>query len=392
MIDKEKIKLIEYYCLKNDLKSFDPYDIWKTKIGLKVKKLYNWSKYIALIPAGILTILDFIFNNLLRFYYQKQEFPITRAQAALILINLNKNFPNDKYIRFAKNHIDWLLLNHSLGYSGLCWGIGFEWPAGKKIIYTSNTPFTTHTPYALEAIHEYIKQTGDSSYIEHIRSIYNYFEKDVEVMYETEKALGISYGPMKDRLITNAVSYTMFSYAIFYQYINEEREKIRNKIEKLFSFICDNQMKNGEWIYEPFNKESFIDCFHSCFVVKNIYKTNLIYPLSNCTKVMENAYEYIRNNFYDDYVGLVRRFSKKNKPSIVKFDLYDNAEFWNLSIMMNDKKMIENLNKNISKKFIRKKYIYSIIDILGVLRYRNTLRWAVIPFLFAMSKSINLNK
>lgn len=389
-IDKTK-SLIEHFCIREDLSTYDPYDIWKTKLGLKVKKFYNRNKYIALIPAGILTISDLLFNRLLRFFYQKQEFPITRAQAAQVLLNLNKNYPDKKYIRFAKKHIDWLLQNYCTGYAGLCWGLGFTWPAEKNTIYSANTPFTTHTPYVLEAIHEYIRQTGDNSYVEYIRSIYNYYEKDVAVMYETESALGISYGPMKDRLITNAVSYTMFAYAIFYQYIAEERENIRSKIEKLYLFICENQMKDGEWIYEPFNKESFIDCFHSCFVIKNIFKTNQLYPLSACTEVMENGYKYIRDNFYSEQTGLVHRFSKKNKPSVVKYDLYDNAEFLSISIFMEDRNKLQKLNRDISKNFTSRGNIYSMIDILGVRRNKNTLRWAVVPYLFAMSKCISTN-
>lgn len=388
---KETKTLIEHFCLREDLSTYDPYDVWKTKVGLKVKNLYNRNKYIALMPAGMLTISDLIFNRMLRFFYQKQEFPISRAQAALVLLNLNKTFPDAKYILFAKKHIDWLLQNYSTGYAGLCWGLGFTWPAGKDVIYSANTPFTTHTPYALEALHEYIKQTGDNSYIAHIRSIYNYYEKDVAVMYETETAIGVSYGPMKDRLITNAVSYTMFAYAIFYQYMEEERENIKTKIKKLYAFICENQMKDGEWIYEPFNKGSFIDCFHSCFVIKNLYKTNQLYPLSASTEVMEKGYKYIRDNFYEEQVGLVHRFSKKNKPSVVKYDLYDNAEFWNVSILMDDRNILQKLNRDIPEKFTHRGNIYSMIDILGIQRNKNTLRWAVIPYLFAMSKSININ-
>src|SRR5579862_3857956 len=34
-------ELIERFCLQDDLSTYDPYDIWKTPAGLKVKKLYN---------------------------------------------------------------------------------------------------------------------------------------------------------------------------------------------------------------------------------------------------------------------------------------------------------------------------------------------------------------
>ncbi|MCU1335694.1 MAG: hypothetical protein JWO19_1275, partial [Bryobacterales bacterium] len=33
--------LIEHFCDRDDLSSYDPYDIWNTALGLSVKKLYN---------------------------------------------------------------------------------------------------------------------------------------------------------------------------------------------------------------------------------------------------------------------------------------------------------------------------------------------------------------
>ena len=118
-------KLIEKYLLNDDLSTYDPYDIWKTGVGIKTKKLYYKNKYIGLIPAGLLSIYDIYINNRLRFAYKKQEYPIVRAQAALSLMNLYKKDNNIEYLECARNHIDWLLNNYCTGYSGYCWGIGF---------------------------------------------------------------------------------------------------------------------------------------------------------------------------------------------------------------------------------------------------------------------------
>lgn len=388
MAEKEeidKVRLIKHFCYGDNLSTYDPYDIWKSNLGVWVKQLYFKSKILGLVPAGMLTIYDYYLNNKVRFSYKKQEYPVVRAQACLALINLYKKEGQTEYLENAKVHIDWLLNNYSKGYSGYCWGTGFKIVISKDLIYNENTPFSTNTPYILEAFHEYYKITFDTSIKDVIRSIYLFYEKDLIVLKEDSDQLITSYGPFKDRIVTNAVSYTMFAYSIFLNYL-DEREYIETKIQKLYSFLKSVQLENGEWMYSPYDKNSFIDCFHSCFVLKNIYKTNGIVELSDSAQVIEKGYSFIKGSFFDEKSGLFKRFALSNKPSLVKFDLYDNAEVLYLSKLLNDRSLSNHLEKHIMKSFVKDIRIYSVIEFLGLRKNKNTLRWATMPFLLATSE------
>ena len=369
--------------LYNDLQTYDPYDIWKTSIGIKVKQLYYKNKYIGLIPAGLLSIYDIYINNRLRFGYKKQEYPIVRAQAALSLINLYKKGDNLEYLEYAKKHIDWLLNNYCAGYSGHCWGAGFRIVISSKIFYDSNTPFSTITPYVLEALYEYYLITKDSDVLLIIGSIFEFYEGDIETIEENEAILITSYGPSRDRVVTNAISYTMFAYSIFYNLL-DEKEYIKNKIIKMSNFIVLVQREDGSWLYAPYDENSFIDCFHSAFILKNLLKTlkNVDIQLGN--QVIEKGYSYIKTNFYDTENGLFKRFSISNKPSLTKFDLYDNAEMLYLSKLIGDLKLSEKLEDSI-EQFHNYKDIFSVIEVLGMKKNKNTFRWAVMPYLLARS-------
>jgi hypothetical protein len=143
-----------------------------------------------------------------------------------------------------------------------------------------------------------------------------FYEKDIVILKENDEILVTSYGALEDRIVTNAVSYTMYAYSIFYRLINE-KEYIKNKILKMYNFILSVQRENGSWFYAPYDSDSFIDCFYSVFVLKNIVKTqkNIDFLLSQNEISVKQGYEYIKNNLYDTKCGLFRRFSIANKTS-----------------------------------------------------------------------------
>lgn len=385
MIQKSNIELIEYFTCQNNLLSYDPYDIWKTKVGMRIRSIFYTNKYLGLIPAASLSLCDYYLNNKRRLFYEKQEFPVTRAQATLTLINLYKENKENKYLECAKIHINWLLENYSKGYSGYCWGLNFTWVYSAEELYDSNTPFSTHTPYPLEAFIEYYQLTQDRRLLEPIKSVLSFIENDLQVMFEEEDKLIVSYGPQKDRIVTNANAYVMYMYAMLLPLFPDKKEYIENKIQKIYNFLTSVQNSDGSWLYSPYNSNSFIDCFHSCFVIKNIYKTNQILELNSALTVVKKGYNYILKNFLDVDHFLFKRFAISNKPSLVKFDLYDNAEMLNLANLLKDKPTVKKLDKAIKTTFVEKNVLYSIIDIFGCKKNANHLRWAVVPYLYALS-------
>jgi hypothetical protein len=378
-------KWVEETCMRRYLATYDPYDIWMLPLGISVKQLFNRNKYLGLLPAAIVTLFDHFINNALRKGYAKREYPTVRAMAALSLLQLYKGQKKESYLTAAKAHIDWLVEHSSLGYAGLCWGLGFKWAADEGLDYDENTPFSTHTPYALEAIHTYIVASGDQSYATHIKSIFKFYEEDLKVMYQDEHHLATSYGPSKDRLITNAVSYTLFAYTLFLEYFPEKESQIKDKIQKMFRFVQSKQRADGSWLYAPDDPHSFIDCFHSCFVLKNIFKSNAIVPLKGSSEIMAKGYHYLKVHFYEEKTGLFKRFSLSNKPSIIKYDLYDNAEMLHLALLLKDETLVSKLGQAIVNTFVTQKGIYSVVDLFHNRKNKNTLRWAAMPYLYAIA-------
>jgi hypothetical protein len=381
----DQLALAERFCLQQDLSTYDPYDIWKTTVGFRVKDFFNRHAALGLAPAALLSLFDTYLNNERRRGYRRQEYPIVRAWAALVLLNLHTRQPRRELIDCVRTHLEWLRDNAKHPGAGVGWGLGFRWPVLSGMIYEADWPLATMTPYALWAFVAHHEVTGDGQFLPVIRSIYRFFDRDLVAMEETAETFVPSYAPIRDRRVVNVVSYVLISFVRLLPYLEaEERARARLKIGKLFRYIELQQRADGSWLYSPEGKP-FIDCFHSCIVVRNVLKAHRSFGLPGAEAVVRRGYDYITQNFRDRATGLFRRFALENKPSLGHFDLYDNAEVIHMARLMDDLSLADSVQRAVETHFVRGSNVYSQLDRFGRLHNRNTLRWAVMPYLYAIS-------
>ncbi|RJQ37565.1 MAG: hypothetical protein C4555_06265 [Dehalococcoidia bacterium] len=386
------VETIERFCLTEPLATYDPYDIWKTRLGFLVKDFYNHHRCAALPAAAALTLFDAFVNNRSRRFYRRQEYPIVRAMAALALFNLYEADPRDCYLDFAQRHLAWLAEHSSTGYSGKCWGLQFNYAVDRGLVYDLNTPLSTMSPYALEAFVRCDQVTGTRRHAGVVESIFAFFDRDLQVMEEDHDSMATSYAPLRDRIVVNASSYTMYAFALCLDYLTSQaKSAVLDRIRKLCNFVLHNQREDGSWLYSP-QGHSFIDCFHSCIVIKNLEKTSRLVPLPKVKAAVTEGYSYLKRVFLDPRIGLYKRFSLQNKASLVKVDLYDNAEMLNLALLLGENQEAARLAQAIEAIFCVGDDIYSQLDIFGNRRNKNTLRWAVMPYLYALSSQYKITR
>jgi len=383
------LQLIRQNIYLDDLTSPDPYDVWNLKIGQVIKKIYYKNRLLGIIPAAALTLFDFYLNNSLRIGYRQRVYPIAHSLKALTSLILYAKTRENEYLQLAEKSLEWLSQNYSRNYSGYCWGINMPW-VSKIATYDEEVPHITHTPYALEAFVNYQKESKTVKYNKIIDSVLNFIEEDLSKIIDTKDTLALSYSPRTEsRIVVNANSYAMFCYALLKERTPNLSNHIEDKIKRLYNFISSQQNDDGSWYYFADRKKgNFIDCFHSCFILKNIYKVNQITPLPGSNYILDKGFQYLKDHFWDDSKYLFTRFSKTDRMSLVKYDLYDNAEMLNLAILLNQNDLIEILSNSIKENFIVNTDIYSNIIYPNVRINKNTLRWASFPYLYALSKTI----
>ena len=379
------LDLILSYCMKDDLSTHDQYDIWTWTPGFLAKRLYNYNRLLALPIVVPLVIFDRLNSG--HHFFPKREYPIVRAMATIILLRLYCQSHASRYLEQAEKNLEWLLEHCGKSESGVGWGVLIPRTISARIYYPADMTFSTITPYVLEAFFLYSQTTRSRKYVWVMEKLFHYFIRDIKVLFEDEQMLATSYSTVPDRIVVNAVSYCLYARVLLSKIFPERKAVL--KIEKLHNFVKSAQSNNGAWLYHYRDLHSFIDCFHSCFILKNLIKSSCLVSLPGVEEEIARGWNYLKNYMYDPQEKLFRRFSCNNKPGIIKYDLYDNAEALNIAYMLKDNSLAMELKQSIADHFIVGEKIFSQIDILGLRFSSGHLRWAVMPYLLALSNTLS---
>jgi len=382
------------HLLGPDLCTHDPYDLWKTKLGLWLRRLYYQNGIITAPLVAPFFLLDLYAPRVVRAFIGPQEYPTVRAMAVMAALNLHQIAPDSKYVRLAEISADWLLEHQSPGYHGACWGLNFPWMT-KGGYYPPTTPFITHTPYCVEALFRCFDITKKEKYHEAALSTLKFLEMDLSIIFEENDKIAMGYGPgNENRIVVNANSYAMMLYALLATKMPELCDTLLQKARRLYNLVVASQNQDGSWLYyRDANAGNFIDCFHSCFVMKNLIKYGKLAGV-DVIPAVDKGLGYVLENFVDRKYHLARRFTVSANPSFVKFDLYDQAELINVLLLRGRQQDAETLLQAVLQHFYlpEKRTFGYQIDVFGLLNKMSYLRWAVMPMTLVLSEYLKSRK
>jgi hypothetical protein len=107
----------------------------------------------------------------------------------------------------------------------------------------------------------------------------------------------------------------------------------RHQAGRNMYFVLESQNADGSWCYAMDGRRSFVDHFHTCFVLKALAKIERLTGSRECTDALERGVKYYVENLFDDE-GLPKPFSKAPRLTIYRRELYDYAESLNLTILL----------------------------------------------------------
>ena len=245
-------------------------------------------------------------------------------------LNLYQTTGESRYL--AKAHqLGKQLLRYSIaGYSGLCWGYPFDWQ-NQRGMWGRNTPFITCTPYCYEAFCTLAEATGDDEALATAASIASFVFHDLHDTPAGPDATAASYSPHDTSQVINASAYR--AWVLFDAAERLARPDFLEKAERNLNFILQNQRSDGSWFYATDEAGKFVDHFHTCFVLKNLFKISSLENAPDLTAVIRSGYDFYREELFGAD-GLPRSFAIKPRTGIVRLEMYDFAEAITLGTLL----------------------------------------------------------
>jgi len=368
--------------------SYDPYDIWGTRYGLWSRKIYYAKGKQGIPLVAPLVAVDLLFPSLRRLFVKKDRFATCDAQLLLAFLNLYKITGEGRHLDRAVALGDEILAYSIPGYKGPCWGYPFDWQNNKDEVWPKNTPYITCTPYCYEAYLGLLDATGDKRYLDLAAGIAEFIHGDLKNLPTGPDAAAGSYSPYDERQVVNATAYRAYILAEAGKRFGRE-EYLRDSRLNL-NFVLESQAADGSWLYAMNEKKSFIDNFHTCFNLKNLFKLNRVSPDARVEESIRRGYDYYQRVLIDGE-GNPKSFAVEPRLQIARLEMYNFAEGITLGALLGD--MIpeaRQLAMDLAGKLIREHQLADGHFVTRVFRggLRHTfpfLRWPQAQLFYALT-------
>jgi hypothetical protein len=307
--------------------SFDWWDIWGSSWGRRAKILFLRNKIVGAAAVIPVLIADIIYPQFRSLFVMKRQFPVSTCQIALGYLHLFEISRNDRYLKKAEAMVPVLIGLASVAARNLGWGIRHEWTTVQGTV-KSDTPCHTQTAYGYEFFVKLYDLTGNATYKDYIERIARHICYDYPEWWDGDK-LTSAYSTMDRRSVVNANAYRM--YMLLDAAERFENDVYREKGLATLRYVLSTQNPDGAFPYSA--DQSFVDGFHTCFVLKNICKIRLLISRESIDveRALKKGVDYYLEHLISAD-GYPIPFSVKPRGILYEYDCYDFAECINLLV------------------------------------------------------------
>ncbi|MBK9948867.1 MAG: hypothetical protein IPP12_17000 [Nitrospira sp.] len=310
--------------------SYDHQSYFAGPLGGKAKALYY-----AVPSLGVLAVAPMIFSEAFvpsarKLFWKQQRLPIADAHYAMGYAFLAQGCAANRHYRRAVHFLNVLGKTRCPTYKNFCWGYPFDWVTSSGVI-PNGTPLITTTPYAYEAFLQVYHIDKADNWLGIIRSIAEHTLQDYRDTDTGENASASSYTPHDNDRVINASAYRAF--LLTSAGIHLSQDKYLRTAERNLSFVLQAQQPDGSWYYSAEGERTFIDHFHTCFVLKALAKIDRLIEHEGCRQAIDRGVDYYTRHLFDEQ-GLPKPFTKAPRTTVYRRELYDYAECINLATLL----------------------------------------------------------
>lgn len=311
MVNNETISKVIYeiekYIKNEKYKGYDPFDVLNAPFfNLPVLKS---NKFIRFVSQQIFRRIPFNLRPIL--LIKKGINPVTLGLAIQAYSYLAQLYPAKK--RYYLNEIEYCLNKlielRSSNYSGYCWGYNFDWEARYAKI-NAFIPTAVATGIITNSLYEYYNLFHDERIVKILDSSAKFVLNDLNRTYE-EDTFCFSYSPLDTQQVYNA---TMKAARLLSQaYSLTGKEQYNDEAEKTVRFVINNQRADGAWAYSKGDARTWIDNFHTAYVLDSLDAFIKLSGKKEYTNYLQKGLKFYLDNLFT-MEGLPKYYSHSFYP------------------------------------------------------------------------------
>ena len=281
------------WCQERDFAGHDPFDalnsrlFQSTPLAQSRNARFIWTQLVKRSPADVRALI---------------RVPAERNAKGIALFTLaqianHRRLKTEQSETLVRNFLSRLLSMKVEGFSGACWGYNFDWQS-RNFFAAKGTPTIVPTAFAARALIEVEQDLHDLQTLrDEARSVCEFILKDLPRTVDTETEVCFSYAPNTDTRIFNA---SLLAAEVFASVgrLTGETELI-DLADRAARYVVNNQQPDGSWLYGTDPKQSWIDNFHTAYVLFSLKRIiDISSQKDEFQQGLERGYQYWKNNFF----------------------------------------------------------------------------------------------
>jgi len=274
------------WCREHDFAGHDPFDalnsrvFQSTPLSQSRNARFIWTQLVKRSPADLRALA---------------QVPPERNAKGIALFALAqvanyRRVKTEESEKQVRSFLAGLLSMKIEGYSGACWGYNFDWQS-RNFFAPRDTPTIVPTAFAARALIEASRDLQDFQDLQDVlRSVCEFILKDLPRSVNNDTELCFSYAPNSNTRIFNAsllAAEVLAGVGLF------------DPVERATRYVVNNQRPDGSWSYGTDPKQSWIDNFHTAYLLFSLKRIIDVAPFGSQFKpALERGYEYWKNNFF----------------------------------------------------------------------------------------------
>jgi hypothetical protein len=301
-------------------------------LGSWAKRTYDRSPRLGLALVAPFAAADAFVPGIRTLVRDPRRFPIADAHYALAFLSLARLTGDASYRNRAAAFLDALEQTRCPGEADYCWGYPFDWQTVAGL-WPRGTPLITQTPYAFEAFEAAWEAEQRQHHLDVAYSIARFAAERIPTTTVAPGAAAAAYTPYDDRRVVNASSYRaliLTRAAARFDRADWLEEALRN-----VRFVLSVQSQDGSWPYAVDGLDHFVDNFHTCFVLKSLFKVWRLTADRAVLEAIRAGYAYYKQRLLDAD-GQPVPFAESPRLVPYRRTLYDYAEGIVLALLLRD--------------------------------------------------------